>query len=312
MGTAVRLLAKQFRFELLAATIAVLAVAVITVLIHAHVTSILPTEACLTSWQGPGQGITPGCENVQEYFNRLEHEAGQLTGAFILLPPILGAILGTILVARDLEGRTTQFAWSLSANRGRWLMERVLPVGIYFALLLLVLAVSAELLEATRTPFIDTRAAFVDYGQRGLPLIVRGLFVFSVGVLVGSIIGRQLPALILSTVAPLAMIYLLYPLFPYGAATAIVTQDSVGTGFNGYARDYEIKQVFRDSTGAIVDPGATGAFIDPNGQDVTLLWVIVPGTRLAEVELREAAIVGTGIALALGASFLVVRRRRPY
>jgi hypothetical protein len=124
--------------------------------------------------------------------------------------------------------------------------------------------------------------------------------------------GRQLPALILTAVAPLAMLYLLYPVFPYGASTTIVTQDSMGSSFNGYSRDYQVRQVFRDSTGTIIDPSVTGTYPDLNAQDLTVMWVVVPGTSLGEVELRETAIVGSGIALALGASFLVVRRRRPY
>lgn len=309
MVTQLRLLAKQFRFELLASAIAVGAVLIAAIVIHAHVTAILPTKTCLDVWLAGGPDVAQ-CPGMEDYFSRVEHEAGQLTGAFLLLPPLLGAILGTILVSREIEQRTAQLAWSLGSNRLRWLAERVLPIGAFLLVLLVLLAIGAELLESTRYPYVDTRAAFVDYGQRGLPLIARGLAGFSLAVFIGSVVGRQLPALILAVLVPVGLLYLGSALFPYGVPSELIVQDGFNPGLgSSYVTDWEISQVFIDADGKIsteppVDIATKG--------DIKMATIAIPGRRLGEVEGRDGAVLlGIG-AVGLVATGLVVRRRRPY
>ena len=311
MATQLRLLLKQFRFELVASTIAVGAVFILTLVIHAHVTAILPTKACIDGWLGSeADAIAAGCLNMTEYFSRLEHEAGQLTGAFILLPPILGAIFGTILVSREIEQRTAQFAWSLGSNRLRWLAERVVPIGIFFTVLLVLLAIGAELLESTRWPFIDTRAAFIDYGQRGLPLVAAGLAGFALAILIGAIVGRQLPALILAVIVPVGLLYLTQGLFPFGVVPQMVVVEDSGVGVGSfYATDYIVRQGFLDANGTFTENPP------PDFQTNSAIKQVVfeiPGRRLGEVELREGAVLLGIAATGLAGTALVVRRRRPY
>ena len=310
MLTNLRLLTKQFRFELLASGIAVLAVFIVTLIIHAHVTSILPTKACIDGWNGSeADAAALGCHNMTEYFSRVEHEAGQLTGAFILLPPLLGAILGSILVSREIEQRTAQFAWSLGSNRLRWLVERVLPVGAYFLVLLVLLAVAADLLVSARVPYIDTRAAFADYGQRGIPLVGRGMAGFALALLIGSVVGRQLPALILATLVPIGLLYASGALFPYGVPFETVVQEASPSGFGSiYYTDYVAKQVFIDKDGTVTDMPAPGTA----DQDIKTALIEIPGRRLIDVEAREGAILTGVAALGFAATAVVVRRRRPY
>lgn len=310
MITNLRLLTKQFRFELVASTIAVVSVFVVTLLIHAHIASIVPTKACLDAWMTTGPNVTSTCPDLTEYFSRVEHEAGQLTGAFVLLPPLLGAILGSILVAREIEQRTAQFAWSLGSNRLRWLAERVLPVAVYLLVLLVLLAVAAEILEASRNPYIDTRAAFVDYGQRGLPLIARGMAGFALAVLIGSIVGRQLPALILSVLVPVGLLYGSAALFPFGVQAERIIQDGNGFGYSTtYLTDYQVRQFFIDPNGKETsDPPVDGKSLG----DVKVGWYAIPGRRLGEVEAREGAVLLGVAVVGFAATAVVVRRRRPY
>ena len=310
MATQLRLLSKLFRFELLASGLAVAAVFALTIVIHAHITSVLPTQACISGWNGSeNDAVAIGCHNMTEYFSRVEHEAGQLTGAFILLPPLIGIVLGTILVAREIEQRTAQFAWSLGSNRLRWLGERILPVTAYFLVLLVLLAIAADLLESARVPYIDTRAAFIDYGQRGLPLIARGLAGFAAAILIGSIVGRQLPALILATLVPVGLMYAGGALFPYGIPFETVVQNTAPSGVgSSFYTDYIANEVFVDANGKTSDmppPGTTA-------EDVKTAFIEIPGRRLGEVEAREGAVL-LGVAVAgLAVTAVVVRRRRPY
>lgn len=310
MGTQLRLLSKQFRFELVASGIAVVAVFIATILIHAHITAILPTKACIDGWNGSeADALALGCHNMTEYFSRVEHEAGQLTGAFILLPPLLGIVLGTILVSREIEQRTAQFAWSLGSNRLRWLGERVLPVAAYFLVLLVLLAVAADLLVSARVPYIDTRAAFIDYGQRGIPLIGRGMAGFALALLIGSVVGRQLPALILATLVPIGLLYAGGALFPYGVPFETIVQEATPTGFGSlYYTDYISSQVFIDKDGKVSDMPAPGTA----DADIKTAFIEIPGRRLVEVETREGAMLAGVAAVGFGATAVMVRRRRPY
>jgi hypothetical protein len=64
------------------------------------------------------------CGNLQDLFLG-SHVVGFLVVLTLLVPALLGMLLGAPLVAHELETRTTQFAWTQGATRMRWLAVRV-------------------------------------------------------------------------------------------------------------------------------------------------------------------------------------------
>lgn len=319
MVTMLRLLWKQYRFELASVALAIGALTVAAGWITLRLDEIRPLPECLDHWmEGGGNG--PGCEDVRPWLRRLEEEAGQITGALAFIPMIGGILLGSVLVSREIEHRTAQLSWSLSASRRRWLAERVLPVAALLAVLLGALAVAAELLQGARDPSVDPRATLDSYGLRGLPMVARGLAVLSGGVLLGALFGRQLPALILTAALSLAGAWAILGAFPYGAPTEWIAADAEGTMMEIPDEDRAIDFGFRSEDGTILGwdeayASAPPGISDPDQwiyRNLTPIQEILRAEQLLEIELRESAILLTGAGLALLGTFMVVDRRRPY
>jgi len=319
MGTMLWLLWKQYRFELASVALAIGALAVAAVWITLRLDEIRPLPECLEYWMENGEN-GPGCEDVRPWLGRLEEEAGQITGLLVFIPMIGGILLGSVLVSREIEHRTAQLSWSLSASRRRWLAERVLPVAALLAVLLGALSIAAELLQGARDPSVDPRATLEGYGLRGLPLVSRGLAVFSGAVLLGALFGRQLPALILALAVSVAGAWAILGAFPYGAPTEWTASDGGGDLMEipegsravGYRLQSEDGTILTwDEAYAAVPTGLS----DPEQwiyRNLTPVQEIVRAEHLLQIELRETSILLAGAGLALLGTFLVVDRRRPY
>jgi hypothetical protein len=224
-----------------------------------------------------------------------------------------------VLVSREIEHRTAQLGWSLDHRRRRWLLERVVPVAVALLAMLALLAVVSELHEAAIEPGIDPRASFDHYGARGLPLVMRGLAVFAGSVLAGALLGRQLPALIVGGLLAVAIGYGSSTWFPYGTATRWVDQGMLGIE---QITDRRMDAGWLTPDGTVLStPEAVALSPYPGDDSATFNWLDerftfvsarLGGEQLTEVELRESAGLAVFTLVALGASLLVVRHRRPY
>lgn len=141
--------------------------------------------------------------------------------AMLLLPAVIGMFWGAPLVARELEAGTHRLIWNQSVTRTRWLVTKVAVIG------LTAMGVSAALgllLAWWAHPIDDALAS----GQQGngiagmprmAPLLfaARGLvpagyaaFAFALGVLLGTVLRRTVPAMAI-TAALFAAIQLTIP-----------------------------------------------------------------------------------------------------
>lgn len=125
-----------------------------------------------------------------------------LAWAMILLPiasvtPFLvGLFLGPPIIAREIEHHTASVAWSLSPSRVRWLVQRVIPVVVLVALTLLLVGYASELLALATSQ--EDALGFPHFAMHGPLLMVRGVAVLAIGIAVGLVVGRTLPALLLT------------------------------------------------------------------------------------------------------------------
>jgi hypothetical protein len=226
---------------------------------------------------------------TEEFLMRNEELAGKVMAAMAVLPLLLGILVGSPLVASEIETRTATIAWSLGASRRRWLVNRLLILGVGFAAVLVVPAVIADLLAAVRPPGYDmSTATLVDYGLRGPLVVFRGAAAFSIGVLVGLAIGRVLPALLVSGVAVLLL----------WNGLGMVSQMGWPAAETFTPRD---DQYWVSTGGAI--PGSS--------KDEPQEMVGIPGEKLAFVETREIALLAGLTVVLLGGSVLAIERRRP-
>jgi hypothetical protein len=244
-------------------------------------------------------------------------------GAF-LTPFALGLFLGVPLVAREIEGRTAGIAWTLSRSRSRWLIQRALPLVVIVIVLAAAVGIGSEFVTRTN-PFADLAAnpGFADHTARGWMLPVRALVVLLLGIAVGAMVPRQLPALLLAGAVTIALFVALsigMDAWMTAEAEPILIDESgqFGPFGGGGPRIFDI--AFQDdSTGEVITMNdfynryGDVAFPDdlqaPAG--FTQVAIGIPGEEYPTWVLRESAVMGLVALASGGLAVLVVRRRRP-
>ncbi len=157
-----------------------------------------------TCWPRDVNGLyaQPVCDALMERFWALGAEAGYARVGLALLAPIVGLIVGVPIVAREIELRTTDLAWSLALRRSSWLLSRLLPM---LALALVGFVVLGFLGSTLFTAMEVGRASpdLTEVASQGLTLVARGLMALGIAVLVGAVIGRTMPAFLVAAIAVL-------------------------------------------------------------------------------------------------------------
>jgi hypothetical protein len=116
----------------------------------------------------------------------------------VLVPAVIGLFWGAPLVARELEAGTFRLAWTQSVTRARWLAVRLVLVGLISMAVaglfsLMVTWWFSPLDRATGSPF----NAF-DY--RDIVPLGYAAFAFALGVTLGTLTRRTLPAMAVALV----------------------------------------------------------------------------------------------------------------
>jgi hypothetical protein len=152
-------------------------------------------QACLDEFSAD-----PACVGRQydafAYRSFLDMWVPIVTTSAAFLPPLAGLILGLAVVGKELDQRTTVLAWSLSPSRRRWLLQRIVPVGLGVVLLgllvTLIVEALARLTGATFEPSFETMS------KLGLAPAAQGLVAFGIAIVIGAMLGRLLPALLVA------------------------------------------------------------------------------------------------------------------
>jgi hypothetical protein len=301
------------RAETVAVAIATVGLGAVLVLTAMDLDRIAATCRAATVVVAPCGGLEYGVVFTNESQGTLAM-IGPLLGA---LPFAAGVVIGAPLVSHELEPGTALVSWSLALSRARWLAIRLLPLAVIGLLLLVIPAVAGEVLEHSLRPGRDPAASFEHYGTRGPLMVVRFLPALAIAALIGSVVGRQLTALILAAalVGGMAFGLALTPPLWLQPEEQVGEPDPFGNGsLFAYVR-------YRDPDGTWIsdeeafermtwNPDSGEPEPDPNLQPQEVIFVI-PGERYPEVVLREsAALLAVGLA-AGGLLLVVVGRRRP-
>ena len=260
----------------------------------------------------------PACLVVYAFQD--SHGTGvQLTQMAIdFVPFVAGLILGVPVVAREVELRTALVTWPLAGSRLRWLTWRLAPILVIFLVLIGVLAVAAD--QLAHAYFPNSTLGFVQYGYRGLPLVMRSVLVLVSGVAIGALLGRVLPALLVGIGLSVVVAVVLGLAMPHWVpSTELTFAESVESGQVG---SLNTDLQWRAPDGRLID-GETadqmfaaayeanpGAEPDPSTLPQEVFFGIAAG-RYPEVLVRETAVIGFAI-IGMGAlAAVIVRRRRP-
>ncbi len=116
-----------------------------------------------------------------------------------LIPPLLAMLVGAPLVAQELERGTQRLAWMQSVSRRRWLLVKVNLVMAVVGVGLLVLGM---LVQWCCEPLVGVgMASRLDplmFTTAGIVPVAYGALALAIGVTAGAILGRLLPAMVVT------------------------------------------------------------------------------------------------------------------
>jgi hypothetical protein len=213
---------RQFRAQAIAgaAVLAVLAIALAVTGLHlAH----LYAGSGLATCQAHGD-----CGRLVSAFAGQVKASGDTTlfnlsiGLLLVAPALIGVFWGAPLVAREIEAGTFRLAWNQSVTRTRWLAVKLGLIGLAS----MATAGLASLMVTWWASPID-RASVLPTGRGGIPgfnrfapflFDARGIapigyaaFAFALGITVGVLIRRTVPAMAI-TLAVFAAVQIVMPL----------------------------------------------------------------------------------------------------
>ncbi len=225
-------------------------------------------------------------------------------------------VLGVPILTREIEHKTAMMAWPLAGSRLKWLAWRVLPVLAVTAVLVGVMAFAAEQLTQAYFPHDDV--GFNLYGSHGIPLVTRAVLTFAAAVLLGALIGRLLPALLIGIVVAVGITNGTEAVLRSWVEPAELTQEGPFlTGGFPLITDLQ----FRAPDGSLMNDvevqELSQAVYAEHGEDAdpALLprevYFGVAADRYPEVLIRESAALGAASVVAAVLAVVVVKRRRP-
>jgi ABC-type transport system involved in multi-copper enzyme maturation permease subunit len=155
-----------------------------------------------------------GCSDFLNGFANDNHDPFlAVTAVVLVLPALVGLFWGAPLISRELEAGTHRLVWNQSVPRSRWLAIKLGLVGLATVT---VAGLGSLAVDWWSTP-IDKAAA--DYGRmepllfaaRGIVPIGYAVFAFALGVTVGMLVRRALPAMAI-TLAVFVAVQIVMPL----------------------------------------------------------------------------------------------------
>jgi hypothetical protein len=243
------------------------------------------------------QSLGRGCENsVMTFDNRF----GSLVNigfwsVLLLLPGLIGAVVGASVLGREMEMGTWRLAWSQTVPRTRWL---VIQLAVVAGGLIVLGAAMTLIVTWYRAPMDRLTGHFVQnaYDYEGLVFTAYILFAFGLAVLFGQLMRRTIPALLSALVPWVAIRLVVEFLFrPHFMVPLPYTDHCTHNCFGN----------------AIVDvPPATGHLGDllvraTSGSGSAYQ----PASRFWEFQSIEAGIFVALTLLALAATIWLVRQR---
>ncbi|MGH2445396.1 MAG: hypothetical protein ACRDGD_05080 [Candidatus Limnocylindria bacterium] len=226
-------------------------------------------------------------------------------------------VLGVPILTREIERRTAMIAWPMAGSRLKWLAWRVVPVLVVALVLIGVMAFAADQLAQAYFPHSDI--GFDRHGVRGLSLVARSMLMLVAAVLLGAVVGRLLPALLIGIALAVGISTAMDAALPHWASSAELTGPETeiygpgplrtggqyrladGTLISAQEGEILVQERYEQNGGEEPDPAV-------------MPQQVMYGTaaeRYGEVLIRESAVLGVATILAAVAAVTVVQRRRP-
>ena len=192
--TTIRILLRQNRFELFtlaASTLAIVMLLVAAMLAYGRLIDL----GCL----GSDPPFT--CQDEYVVERLLVSFSAGLSQVAMIVPVFLSVILGIRLVGLEVERGTAALPWTLGRSRVAWLFQRAVVLAIIIAAAGLAIGLACDALLRAAFPTIDLGSSLYSYVSRGWLVPAYALVAFGLATLIGAVLGRVLPALIVTLLA---------------------------------------------------------------------------------------------------------------
>jgi hypothetical protein len=173
----------------------------------------------------------------------------------LILPVVLGMLWGAPLVAHELEARTSDFAWTQSVTRTRWLTAKA-------GWLLLAAAACGGVLAALTTwwsgPINALSAdAFVSgqFDTQGIVPIGYAVFAMALGIAAGTVARRTLPAIAVTLGGFIALRLVISDFLRPHYIAAVTTYYNVTGSFTPRGQAWVLSQGAVSKAGVVVASG---------------------------------------------------------
>jgi hypothetical protein len=135
------------------------------------------------------------CGSLVNSLSLGNHGVYDLTIFSLIVPGVIGLLIGAPLVAGEVETGTSNFVWTQSITRGRWLLAKA-------GWLLLAAAVWGGCVAALVTWWSGPRNALYgnalqpnDFDMQGIVPVAYALFGMALGIAAGALLRRTVPAI---------------------------------------------------------------------------------------------------------------------
>ncbi|MEW2610483.1 ABC transporter permease [Streptomyces sp. NPDC047880] len=235
-------------------------------------------------------------------------------GLVRLLPLLTGAWAGGALIGRELENGTAQLAWTQSAGPLRWLAAKLAVPALLLVTGTLTLTLLHRMLWSSDRASLSVMGwhAWYDDGIfefNGTIAAAQALAALALGVLVGLLLRRTLPALGVAVLAVVSLVYVLDELRPHlWPVKTVVRGLDEGTA----GSDSMIVE-----TGALSASGARVPIPACSGEPgcdarngITHYYADYhPASHFWPLQLMETGLLLAVAALAAATAFVLLRRR---
>jgi hypothetical protein len=117
------------------------------------------------------------------------------TAVLFLTPALIGAFWGAPLISRELETGTYRLAWNQSFTRTRWLATKVIGIGLASVATVGLLSLARTWSTSRLDQESGQQFSGLNFGSHGLVPIGYAAFAFALGVTLGLLIRRTVPAM---------------------------------------------------------------------------------------------------------------------
>ncbi|WP_158889793.1 ABC transporter permease subunit [Amycolatopsis anabasis] len=175
------------------------------------------------------QACQGGCASGDAWRGHEDFATNLERGGLAVIATAIAVFLGAPLVSREYEQRTHLIAWTQDVSPGRWLVAKAAVLAVAAAGLVLVFTVGVTAVEGVREEAGADVTAFTPWEYQvfdtSAPVFLAyTLFALALGIAVGTLVRRTVPAMAITFVAFAAVRLGLYFARPYFLPPLVMTQ----------------------------------------------------------------------------------------